>query len=69
MKHIILISAVFFFNSLLVTQLNPGRGYEINYNKDFIKHQIHLLQNNLNSNSGKKFNSITAGGKWFCKRI
>ena len=58
MKHFISVSVLFFFNSFLVAQLNPGRGYEINYNKDFIKHQIHLLQNNLNSNSGKKFSSI-----------
>ncbi len=58
MKHLILMAAVIFFNSLLVAQLNPGRGYEINYKKDFIKHQIHILQNKLNSESGKKFNSI-----------
>lgn len=58
MKHFILVSVLFFFNSFLVAQLNPGRGYEINYNKDFIKHQIHILQNKLNSESGKKLNSI-----------
>ncbi len=34
MKHFILISAVILFNSFLVAQLNPGRGYEINHNKD-----------------------------------
>jgi len=58
MKHLILITAIIFFNSLLVAQLNPGRGYEINFNKDFINHQINILQNKLNSESGKKFNSI-----------
>ena len=58
MKHIILITAVIFFNSFLVAQLNPGSGYEINFNKDFIKQQINILQDNLNSESGKKFNSI-----------
>jgi hypothetical protein len=58
MKHFILISAVILFNSFLVAQLNPGRGYEIDFNKDFINHQINILQNKLNSESGKKFNSI-----------
>jgi hypothetical protein len=58
MKHFILILVVIFFNSFIVAQLNPGRGYGIDFNKDFIKHQIHILQNKLNSESGKKFNSI-----------
>lgn len=62
MKHIILITAVIFFNSFLVAQLNPGSGYEINFNKDFIKHQINVLQNNLNSESGKKLTAIVKQG-------
>ncbi len=58
MKYFILMAVVIFFNSFLVAQLNPGKTYEVEFNKDFIKHQINLLQNDLNSNSGKKFNSI-----------
>ena len=34
MKHFILISAIILFNCFLIDQLNPGRGYEINYNKE-----------------------------------